>query len=220
MELTRCGANQINAPAFPSGACASRPLKPGQYTLQIYVRNSAGETRSEERKLTVLPERKNPKTPGRWGGNVRVSTRDPHQFELSNGDPFYVFGENRLLDARLVAVLLDKMKDYGANTVRVWLCPWGLALERKSEPGSYDLETADRIDKLFADAEAKGIRIIFCFTFHGMTGSNWGDSPYNSANGGPCGRPEEFFTNWKAKQQFKKIAVLRVRALGRFCRRC
>ncbi len=180
------------------------PFETGQYTLQIYVRNSAGETRSEERKLTVLPEIKNPKTPGRWGGNVRVSKRDPHQFELASGDPFFIYGQN-VCWTRDWTPYLDKMKDYGANTVRVWLCPWGLALERKTEPGSYDLETAERIDKLFADADAKGIRIIFCFTFHGMTQSNWGDSPYNSANGGPCGRPEEFFTNWKAKQQFKRL---------------
>jgi hypothetical protein len=69
----------------------------------------------------------------------------------------------------------------------------------------YDLDEALRLDKLVAEAEGKGIRIIFCFTFHGMTQSNWGDSPYNSANGGPCGRPEEFFTNWRARQQFKRL---------------
>jgi len=180
------------------------PVETGQYTLQVYVQNAAGETRSEERKLTVLPERKNPATPGRWGGNVRVSKRDPHQFELQNGDPFYVYGQN-VCWTRDWTPYLDKMKDYGANTVRIWLCPWGLNLERKTEPGSYDLETAERIDHLVADAEARGIRIIFCFTFHGMNQGNWGDSPYNVANGGPCARAEDFFTNYKAKQQFKRL---------------
>ncbi len=180
------------------------PLETGQYTLQVYVRNSAGETRTEESKLTVVPEIRNPKLPGRWGGNVRVSKRDPRQFELSNGDPFFVYGQN-VCWTRDWSPYLDRMKDYGANTMRIWLCPWGLNLERKTDPGSYDLETAKQIDKLVAECETKGIRLIFCFTFHGMTQSNWGDSPYNWANGGPCGRPEEFFTNWKARSQFKRL---------------
>ena len=80
----------------------------------------------------------------------------------------------------------EKMKGYGANTMRIWLCPWGLNLERKTEPGSYDLQTAERIDKIVAQAEASGVRLIFCFTFHGMNQGEWGNSPYNSANGGPC----------------------------------
>ncbi|HLX64131.1 MAG TPA: cellulase family glycosylhydrolase [Planctomycetota bacterium] len=180
------------------------PLETGQYTLQIYVRNNAGEVRTEERKLIVLPERKNTALPGRLGGNVRVSKRDPRQFELSNGDPFFVFGQN-VCWTRDWRPYLDKMHDYGANAVRVWLCPWGLNLERKSDPGSYDLDVAEQIDELFNYAETKGVRIIFCFTFHGMTQGNWGDSPYNSMNGGPCGRPDEFFTNYRAKGQFKRL---------------
>ena len=180
------------------------PFETGQYTIQIYVRNAAGETRSEERKLTVIPEVKNPKTPGRWGGNVQVSKRDPHQFELANGDPFYVYGQNVCWTQNWVPYM-DRMKDYGANTMRIWLCPWGLNLERKTDPGGYDLETANRIDTLVADAESKGIRLIFCFTFHGMNQGSWGDSPYNIVNGGPCSRPEEFFTSGRAKQQFKRL---------------
>ncbi|MCH5373543.1 MAG: hypothetical protein JJ992_06170, partial [Planctomycetes bacterium] len=32
----------------------------------------------------------------------------------------------------------------------------------------------------------------------------WDRCPYNAANGGPCQRPEEFFTNAKAKELFKR----------------
>ena len=80
------------------------PAETGQYTLQIYIRNSAGETRSDERKLTVLPEQNDPAKPGCWGGNVRVSKRDPQQFELANGDPFFIYGAECLLDTGLDAV--------------------------------------------------------------------------------------------------------------------
>jgi hypothetical protein len=38
-----------------------------------------------------------------------------------------------------------------------------------------------------------------------MTQFAWGDSPYNAANGGPCGRPDDFFTNGRARSQFKRM---------------
>ena len=66
------------------------PRETGQYTLQFYVRNSAGELRTEERKLTVVPEQRASLPPGRQGGNVVVSKRDPRQFELDNGEPFFM----------------------------------------------------------------------------------------------------------------------------------
>lgn len=178
------------------------PAETGQYTLQLYIRNNAGETRAAERKLTVYKQSASAAKPGCVGGNVRVSKRDPRQLELSNGDSFFIFGQN-VCWTKNWTPYLDSMKAYGANTIRVWLCPWGLRLESKD--GGFDLEEAMRLDQLVTEAEERGIRIIFCFTFHGMNGANWWESPYNAANGGSCGRPEDFFTDWRAKRQFKRL---------------
>lgn len=180
------------------------PQETGRHTLQLYVRNPSGETRLPERSLVVVPEQPDPKLPGRKGGSVIVSKRDPRQLELQDGSPFYVVGQNVCWTTNW-APYLEKMKAYGANACRVWLCPWGLNLERKQEPGTYDLKEAARIDELMELAEASGVRIIFCFTYHGANGVDWGGSPYNQANGGPCLRPQEFFTDWRAKRQFKRL---------------
>ena len=180
------------------------PAETGIYTLQIYIRNNAGETRTTERKLSVVAQNTHTAKAGTLGGNVRVSKRDPRQLELSNGDPFFIYGQN-VCWTKNWTPYLDNMKAYGANTIRVWLCPWGLRLERKNAQEVFDLDEAERMDRLVSEAESRGLRLIFCFTFHGMNQSNWGDSPYNAANGGPCGRPEDFFTDWRAKRQFKRL---------------
>lgn len=180
------------------------PQETGRYTLQLYARNSSGETRMPESSMVVAPEAVNPATPGRTGGNVRVSRRDPRFLELQDGSPFYMVGQN-VCWTQDWSPYLKKIKEYGGNTCRIWLCPWGCNLEKKSEPGSYDLQEAQRLDALMEQASATGVRIIFCFTFHGMNGDFWNDSPYNAANGGPCGRQQDFFTDGKARRQFKRL---------------
>jgi hypothetical protein len=64
------------------------------------------------------------------------------------------------------------------------------------------------------DAEETGVRIIFCFTYHGATASDWHDSAYNQANGGPCARPQDFFTDPRAKRQFKRLLSYAVTRWG------
>jgi hypothetical protein len=180
------------------------PQETGRHTLQMYVRNGAGETRLPERSLVVVPETKAVSLPGCQGGNVVVSKRDPRQLELQDGSPFFIFGQNVCWTTDWKPYL-EQIRAYGGNACRIWLCPWGLNLERKQEPGTYDLKEAARLDDLIVQAEATGVRLIFCFTFHGMNTDEWSSSPYNQANGGPCVRPQEFFTEWKAKRQFKRL---------------
>jgi len=198
------GAARKKSAPVPVWAVRFTPQETGRYTLQLYVRNPAGETRTPERSLVIVPEIPDPKLPGRKGGNVCVSRRDPRRLELQDGSPFYAAGQNVCWTTDW-APYLEKIKTYGGNTCRVWLCPWGLNLERKQEPGTYDLKEAERIDELFELAEASGVRLIFCLTYHGATATEWGDSPYNQANNGPCARPQEFFTDWRAKRQFKRL---------------
>ena len=180
------------------------PQEIGRYGLQLYVRNKLGETRTAPVAMVVVPEQHDPALPGRKGGNVRVSARDARQLELQDGSPFFIFGQNVAWTQNWTPYL-EKIKAYGGNTCRIWLCPWGLNLERQSDPGAYDLQAARRLDDLLTQAEATGVRIILCFTFHGATSDFWPQSPYNAANGGPCARPEEFFTDRNARRQFKRL---------------
>ncbi|MCZ7643878.1 MAG: hypothetical protein M5U26_01115 [Planctomycetota bacterium] len=180
------------------------PARPGRYLLQWRARNSVGETRAAEQELHVLPYAGAKAPPGCRGGNVRISRVDPRRFELEDGSPFFVLGQNVCWTTDW-APYLERIAEYGGNACRIWLCPWGVSLERKTEPYAYDLDAAERLDELFKRAEAAGVRIVFCFTFHGATRDFWGDQPYNRANGGPCARPEEFFTDRRARAQFKRL---------------
>lgn len=190
--------------AVPVWAVRFAPSEVGQYRAQFWVRNAQGEERSPLQAFVVAPQDAKAAPPGVRGGAVRIARHDPRQFELQDGTPFFWLGQN-VAWATDFNPYLEKIAAYGGNTCRVWLCPWGLNLERKTEPGVYDLAVARRIDELLATAEAKGVRIVFCFTFHGATAGFWHDSPYAAANGGPCLRPEDFWTDHRAKRQFKAL---------------
>lgn len=190
--------------AWPLWVIRFTPSEVGRHMVQLWVRNRVGETRLPERGLVVVPQDAKRALPGRRGGSVRVSTRDPRQFELQDGSPFFAFGQN-VAWATDWEPYLKRIAAYGGNCCRVWLCPWGLNLERKTDPGILDLSVARRIDRLLEQAEKTGVRIVFCLTYHGATTDFWHDTPYGQANGGPCARPQDFFTDRGARKQFKLL---------------
>ncbi|MFW6164367.1 MAG: cellulase family glycosylhydrolase, partial [Planctomycetota bacterium] len=98
---------------------------------------------------------------------------------------------------------LKKIQDYGGNYVRVWLCPWNLQLEDPREPGKYDLRVANALDELFALCRRRGLYVQLVLRYHGMHNGDWSKSPYNTANGGPCTSPGQFFTDPDARDQHK-----------------
>ena len=180
------------------------PRETGRYTMRYFVRNKVGETATREEAVVVGPEISDAAAPGCKGGNVRVSRSDSRLLELQDGSPFFIFGQN-VCWTQDWTPYLKKIQAYGGNTCRIWLCPWGLNLERKINPGTFDLAEAERMDRLMTQAESSGVRIIFCFTSHGATADFWHDSSYNQANGGPCARPQDFFTDARARRQFKRL---------------
>ncbi|HYF48647.1 MAG TPA: cellulase family glycosylhydrolase, partial [Planctomycetota bacterium] len=196
--------DQLPQGVVPVWVIRFTPHEVGRYTVQPYLKNSAGETRRPEVSFVVAAEKPEAAPPGRRAGNVKVSRKDPSKLELQDGAPFFIFGQNVAWSQNFTPYL-EKIKAYGGNTCRIWLCPWGISLERKMDIGAYDLKEAERIDKLIAQAEANGVRIMFCFTFHGATAEVWHESPYNNANGGPCSRPEDFFIDTRARRYFKRL---------------
>ena len=79
------------------------------------------------------------------------------------------------------------------------------ALEDPRAAGTYDLRTAKALDELLALCQRRGIYVQLVFRHHGMHGPEWGKSPYNAANGGPCTSPGEFFTSVAAKDLHKQF---------------
>jgi hypothetical protein len=201
----KAAGEKVPAKALPLPVWLIRftPSEPGRHTARLYVRNRLGEAWTTEESFLVTPPRSEAAAPTTRGG-VRISLRDPRHFELEDGAPFSPFGQN-VCWTKDWRPYLQKIRAYGGNTCRIWFCPWGLMLENPKTPGTYDLAAAERMDELVETAERQGLRLIVCFAFHGMTGPHWKKYPYAMENGGPCARPEDFFTNEKARAQFASL---------------
>lgn len=78
--------------------------------------------------------------------------------------------------------------------------------------GRYYQKTAERLDDLLDLAKEDSIYIMLTLDYHGQfkdyidrwaSNAEWRTNPYNSANGGPCDTPADFFTNPEAKRYYK-----------------
>ena len=137
-------------------------------------------------------------------GFVRVAKSDPRYFELDDGSFYYPVGQN-ICWASKYDYFLEKVRGYGGNYVRVWLCPWNLQLEDPTEPGKYDLRVARQIDDLLDLCAQRGIYLQLVLRYHGMHDDNWEKNPYNTTNGGPCMMASDFFTSLTAKDLHKQF---------------
>ena len=106
---------------------------------------------------------------------------------------------------------LTKLSSNGGNFIRLWMCHWGLGLEwlNNGYQGlrKYKQNNAYYLDWLFDRCAQDGVYVMFCLNHHGQVSSqvnpNWSESPYNSANGGPCQNTWDFFTHPAARAALK-----------------
>lgn len=90
------------------------------------------------------------------------------------------------------------------------MCSWWLALEWNAQwpgfrgLGQYNLENAWRVDKILSEAAKRGIYVELTLTNHGQWSphidTEWEPNPYNVANGGFLNKPDEFFSDARARQ--------------------
>jgi len=126
---------------YPSGPAHFRaryaPQETGPHTARARRRDRGGAAESRPVSFEAVP------SPHR--GYVRVSSKDPRFFELDDGTPFFLLGQNtaflggsQFLSLSKVEEVYRKMAQNGANYARIWTCceDWALALEaRKSAWG-------------------------------------------------------------------------------------
>ncbi len=155
-------------------------------------------------------------TPSTTKGFVRKNQTNYLSFD--NGDQYFPVGQNLAwqntnpyLDYKK---WLESMGAAKANFMRLWLCAWGVGLEWKSGTGGgyeglkkYKQNNAWYIDYIVEKCKEQGIYMMFCINHHGQVSStvnsNWGENPYNAANGGPCAQTVNFFENATAKALHK-----------------
>ena len=143
--------------------------------------------------------------------------RDGTRFRTTSGRPFVPFGHNfgwqNGADASYPKQLAD-MRAAGLNWTRVWSDSWDgknpyvpQARTTKVEPGWMIEPALDRWSMVVDECEKDAIRLQFVLFHHGLfsttTDPNWGDHPWNKANGGFLADPTDFFSDPEAKRLTK-----------------
>jgi len=170
------------------------PPVPGAYELTLAARDRSGMV-SESATFRVEE--------GEAASYVRVSRRDPHYFELTDGTPYFANGLNLCWYNKGGTYDYDRwfgaLAEAGGNYARIWMPEWAFAFEW-GKPGEYRLDRAWQMDYVLALAERKGIRIKLCLeNFRKLDG----DNPYSAGNGGPCRTVMDVFTSPEAKRMFR-----------------
>lgn len=206
------GAERLKSTGESGWQVRYRPTQPGEYQYRVVLRVAGQAVGSREGTFRA--------TGSGHPGFVRIAKGNPRMFEYDDGSPYFAVGENVCWPGKGATYEYDnywtRLAEQGANYARLWIGPFdAFTLERASrgpdDPaglGRYDQEGAWRIDYVLDQAEAKGIRILFCIdSFNSLRitppYAMWKNCPYNAALGGPIERPEQFFTNETARKLFR-----------------
>lgn len=191
------------------------PGRPGIWRCQILVRDKKDSLSKALGQFRVIPSQ-NP-------GFVRRSRRTPFFLSYENGKPFFLVGENLGWSGPRGTYdyeeWLRKLSRAGANFARIWMSQWDLGIEWTpgqgkglfGGPGRYALDNAWRLDFILEEAQRRGIYLMFCLDTYGMLKADpgllgegaWKHHPYYRKNGGPCEKPQEFFTSPEAKRLYR-----------------
>jgi hypothetical protein len=211
----RTGGGEVLTPAgAPEWRIRFTPTEPGDYTLSLAIRLDGVLAGPPVVAHFAVPAA----APEGLRGWVRIAP-DRRDFETSDGRPLRLVGANVCWAERGGTFDYDQwfgaMHSAGENFARLWMSPWWAGLEHQAGTlNHYDLKSAWELDHIFELAERDGLYLLFCFDHHGMfqvNNRNWGGSnnfwkvnPYNTALGGPCAQPNDFFTDPAAKAIYQK----------------
>ena len=186
----------------------------GAYTFDVVAHGVEGARALASGQFRVSPSKRT--------GYVRIGEKSRRYFELDSGHPYLGIGENMCWPDRGGTYDYDtwmgKLAAHGGNYVRLWLInDWNqLGLENRAQTsegdenglGRYTQQPAWRVDHIVETGERLGVRALMCIdSFNSLSAGgdgNWGHSPYNVANGGPCQQPADFFVNPEATRLFRQ----------------
>lgn len=194
------------------------PTQAGTWSWRWVVTTPSGVAETEWQDLEVADA-----APDRHGF-LRTSPLDARYLRHDDGTPWIGIGENVCwYDGRGTFAYDDwipKLAAQGVNFIRLWMPSWAFGLEwirrnpdgtlASSSLGDYEdrLDRAWQLDHVMELAERHGIAVMLSIQNHGAfslsSNSEWADSPYNAANGGPVATPAAFLTDPAARALFKR----------------
>jgi hypothetical protein len=184
------------------------PQLPGQYSVKMNV-TSGGATQTSDTK-TFRSQASS------LDGVLHLDKKSAANFIFDSGKHFRGVGENFGWEGNgyTYQSMSAELKSYECSFYRTWMCPFNMPLEwTSSGVGYYNETSAKKMDTVLATAAANGLYVMLVLGFHGELwinadtwgGNNyWPQNPYNSANGGPCATPNDFFANAQSQEFYKR----------------
>ena len=176
------------------------PSEAGTYTWQLSLRDRSGQVNGGEGGFESVA--------GDGKGFVRVSDVDRHYLAFDSGEGFYPIGHNLPIyhtSGQLADEGMRKFAAAGENYNRWWMCSYGFGIEWEKRLGWYRQTSAAQIDLAMDWARELGLYYMMCMDTHqDFRGNGWAKNPFNSANGGPCNSPAEWFTDPTAREYYRK----------------
>lgn len=148
-------------------------------------------------------------------GFVAVDPANTNHFITTDSHRYYPLGQDVAWDTTATTNVVSIMTKLGAtheNWSRVWMDHWdGKNLDWPKVGGNFgtlSLAVAQKWDAIVFAAEQSGVALQMTLQHHGQysssVDSNWGQNPYNAANGGFLSDATQFFTNATAKALTKR----------------
>jgi hypothetical protein len=214
------GSNEKIEPAGePVWKLRFAPSAVGYYRYRVFAKDRSGSVDLPEARFRAVP------SPDR--GFIRRSQRNPLAFAYEDGAPFFAVGENMGWAGGRGTFeyeeWLGALGKAGGNWIRLWMSSWNCALEWSSQSsgqgrrgnylgvGFYSLGNAWKLDTILDTAERFNVKVMVCLGTYGefteggyFNEGQWQANPYNAANGGPCAKPEDFWTNEQARKLYQR----------------
>ena len=195
---------------FPGWEARLVPVEVGPHQCRIVVNDGAGQSAVHDLAFTAVGSDER--------GFVRIDSRNPRYLRFDNGDPYLPVGHNLCWygnDSRFTTWLIN-LAGVGENWTRYWMVPyvgqgieWGSNVEPAARGlGRYSQSQSQMFDRMLEDARIRDIQVQLCLdSFNGWNVSvyaNWGENPYNVANGGMLEHPAGYFTDTEAQRLAKQ----------------
>ncbi|HTL57883.1 MAG TPA: DUF5060 domain-containing protein [Candidatus Limnocylindrales bacterium] len=214
VQLLQPDGSSLSLPAFFDGATTWRvrhtPSQRGLYRVTGVTLNgqALSVTNLQPASWSVVGLATSP-------GFVRVDPANTNRFVTSDGQRYFPLGQDVAWDTSgtiTVVGLLAKLGAARENWSRIWMDHWdGKNLDWPKVGntfGALNLNVAQKWDAIVSAAEQGGISFQMTLQHHGQYSStvdpNWGQNPYNAANGGFLSDATQFFTNATAKALTKR----------------
>lgn len=214
----RFGGNDYLTPQGPPGwRVRFAPNVPGPWSAVVTVRDRSGQVTSAPVSFECSAA-----ATARDPGFIRRVPDNPYYLQFDNGQPYFAVGENICWGpTERYAEWFKSLGNAGGNYTRIWLVRWNMGLEWTNQGtrtgtyyglGKYSLDNAYRLDTVMDLARQNGIRVMLCLGYHGelmetpdyFKTNCWQWNPYNAANGGPCEKPADFWTNEQARKLYQR----------------